>query len=242
MFKTPLALLLSLIVLISCLCFNSCSMVAEAFMSRMELNEFKLEVDEHHLSGKTKLRSVDRDRNGVRIGVNVEELTKSVSKITPPLMDNHNIIIFTQVFDEKFDKDFEGYGLGFGISGQPILHTFHDTFKLILPFQMHYNGVTGDADEPHLDADIKYREALGMLGVGVDIGGLQPSIGVSYTDIVGEIEPFIGYGGNDQELTGRNFGTYLGLKFVHKEFPGYAQIRGFSGEMDGVIASVGVRF
>jgi len=164
---------------------------------------------------------------------------------------------YVQAFgEESFDDTYRGFGLGAGASGFPVLAKLGKNLDLIMFIDGATNVVFGKGEVPvydqygtpvgELDHYLVYLNTELTVGLGLDLYGVKPSLGVAYASHLGTIatEDEIQGASIDIEgtLSGFNFGGYAGVAYRRRDVPVYAEARYYFGLIEGFFLGVGFTF
>jgi hypothetical protein len=102
------------------------------------------------------------------------------------------------------------------------------------------------SEEESYEADLWYAEVETEIAIGVDFHGLRPSAGGYVSTLFGETE-FNGTVDStevdlDADLTATNVGFFLEVYYKNPDFPLFASARALSGDVEGVVFSLGASF
>jgi hypothetical protein len=161
---------------------------------------------------------VDRERVGVRFA-----------------FGNPGIAGFVTPFSETWGSgvDFDAFGVAGGIVGAPRVGNKDSAVGLLIPYLVQFGIGYGDENS----VSLLYLDTRLEVGFGIDWKGIQPSVGLISSSIVGGLDDSI----LDESalLTGFNLGGYAELKYKHPELGLYGRLRALFGDVEGVEASLG---
>jgi hypothetical protein len=164
---------------------------------------------------------------------------------------------YVQAFGEQsFDDTYRGVGLGAGASGFPVLARLGENLDLIMFIDGATNVVFGTGEVPvydrygtpvdELDHYLVYLNTELTVGLGLDLYGIKPSLGVAYASHLGTIaaEDEIQGASIDIEgtITAFNFGGYAGVAYRSRDVPVYAEARYYFGLIEGFFLAAGFTF
>jgi hypothetical protein len=152
------------------------------------------------------------------------------------------------IFFEKWDLDdrlveeVDIFGVNLGVNGTPRF--LKRPVSPIVDYGFDLSVHIGNGDD--FFDDLVYAEVALQAGVGVDVYGVQATVGAMNSTIVGvftleqQIENATGLEG--EVLAGNNLAGYLRVGYRGRDAPVVARIQALIGQITGVVASVGLRF
>lgn len=199
----------------------------EFFTQQDEFEEFKLDTSG---GATTDVFDGDRTRTGLRA-------TFGTSMVRG----------YAQIFHEDWDidpltagMDFDIFGFGGGVTGSPTVHRFTDDMRLILPYRFGLNlGIGTNEFSGATETDIAYFEFEGELGIGADLYGAQPSVGIYGSAMDASLSPDVG---SNSDVTGTNTGVFFQLLYKSDNFPVHGGFRLTGGDVTGGTVSLGFGF
>jgi hypothetical protein len=221
---------------------------AEVFYGEHELDEIEFDRDLEEIFGPG-IDDVERKRAGVRIAVGVD-----------------NIQGYVQLFGEEID-DFDAsqlnagtsltlddlFGVGVGIRGEPVLNEVGPHTKLLAPYRLGINIVTGEGRFNDSNAgtllksasergDFAYIEEEIQAGLGFDVHGFRTTVGVYATLLAGTVEDDIVTDDDDDDLDFEAFnpGLFAELRYKHPHFPLMVGVRATGGDVQGLEGFLGI--
>lgn len=206
------------------------SVSVAAFHEEQELDE--LDVDFDNVPDITLLHT-ERDRSGVRATFGTDFIGG-----------------YVHVFKEEFRApgllltDFDTFGLGGGVVGAPQI-AGSERFKVVVPIRYELGLAAGVEEVSGYDLEWIYYQSSLEGGIGLQFSGLQPSVGVVASSVVGLFEsdnPASPAHLDAAIVDGLNFGGFAELLYQPDNAPVFGRIRAMFGEVSGVQFSLGVRF
>ena len=218
----------------------------EAFYEDVELDEIEiggLDDDDDSL----KVHDITRKRAGVGMSFGSD------------VAQGYFRVFYEEFGKEMLNEPFRGGGVGGGVKGIPKLAEFNDNISLILPYRGGVDFVYGQGEidvyeiqggtPTYLgtaDVNTLYVDLQGSVGIGVDIHGFQPSVGLAFDGLIGtmKVDDTVGQYDidDDEDISAFNVGGFAELRYKHPDFPVFASVRGLFGNIDGFAVSLGVDF
>lgn len=202
----------------------------EGFREELELDELGVDFDN---SPNIKLMNSERDRTGIR------------AKFGTPAITG-----FLQIFKEEFrapgllQVEFDDFGFGGGITGAvPVGGS--DQVKIVVPYKYELGIAAGVEKVSGFDLEWVYYSSSLEGGVGVQVAGLQPSVGFTVNSLYGLFEsdnPASAANVDPAFVDGLNVGAYAELLYQPANTPISGTIRGYFGQVSGVMFSLGLQF
>lgn len=221
---------------------------AVVFAQEHELDDVEFEDDLRTILG-TGINDVERQRVGIRVSVGVD-----------------NVQGYVQLFAEEWD-DFDGsdlrpmsavsfddlFGIGVGARGTPVLRRLRDGVSVVLPYRAGVNLVQGDGRftdtaggsllvAPTTEGDLAYFEQEFSVGLGLNVRGFQPSVGLYGSFFAGLVDDeIVANSANDElEFEASNSGVFVQLEYAGTDVPITFGVRGTVGNVEGVEGFFGV--
>lgn len=209
----------------------------EVFQEESTLDSVDFDYTFEDESTLSETAAVDRDRTGLRMAWGGETSRGYVQ-------------IFTEDWSvaNSTSGDFEGGGTGGGAMGTPEIGDGPADTIMVLPWRVDLSlGLGSNALEDVAFDAMYYTELHADLGVGLQWNGLQPSIGIAYSQLTGFIESNVKEGDPQDEvgkidLAGSNFGFFLDVKYRPEDWALYAHFRALSGDYEATTFGIGVKF
>lgn len=205
-----------------------------AFYEEREFDELTIDPDSDNtgFTGDVDVFDVDQTRFGMGAA-----------------FGKRNLKGFFKVFADSIGDEpleFDGFGMGGGVAGTPIIADISADANLTLPYRVEFSGAFNDTDNDQgpFSGDLVYIENRLEVGVGVEWMGLHPSLGVQTSSIVGFLSDDITDidNTNDYLVTGFNPGFYAGIGYKHPEFPVFVDLRFLAGDVSGWTGALGASF
>ena len=197
-----------------------------AGQANIELGELNMEFDN---GPKEAVKEIERTRLGGRIGFGGDKIKA-----------------YIQGYTEEFADEYDAYGGGLGIIGDPTLVPLGEAIDLVLPFKAGLNATVGDTRfeimSQEFKSDIAYIEFEGDVGIGVRLFGFVPSVGLYVSSINGKGEGCPGLAGDDFDFDGYNTAGFFDLYYKHDAIPLFGRGRLLAGDVDGFTLAIGLRF
>ena len=160
---------------------------------------------------------------------------------------------------DELGGEFDLFELGFGATGAPSVagpcFVEYDAGIAVAYGQGETPGLRGSDVAPtvvDVDENVLYGTLSGRLGLGLDYLGIRPSVGVHGAAYLGRFQaddPLVEFraGGTNLTLeregfTATTLSFYAGIGFQKDGFPLTARVEALFGDLQGLVASVGVRF
>lgn len=214
------------ILLSACLCLGGCAVTLAVFGEDVELGELDMEFE---AGPKDTAKEIKRKRLGGRLGFGGDKIKA-----------------YIQGYTEEFAEDYDAYGGGLGIVGDPTLVPLGETIDLVLPFKAGINATVGDTRFEILTQEVKseiaYVEFEGDIAVGVRLFGFVPSVGFYVSSIHGRGEGFPDFAADDFDFDGYNTAGFFDLYYKHDAIPLFGRGRLLAGDVEGFTLAVGLRF
>ncbi len=223
---------------------------AEVFYDDFELDEIEFEDDLERIFGD-EAGNVERKRAGVRVGYGVEEFR-----------------FFGQVFGEEIEDDDQSdlnpgtsidvddlFGIGAGVAGEPTLQRIDDHSRVILTYRGNLSIVSGEGTfrdsnpttllaSPREEDDLAYFEQELQVGIGVDVHGFRPAIGIYSSFLWGGVDDSIVASQSDDDLFFEAFNAGIYAEFVYwaPHAPVRVGARAINGDVEGFSIFAGLSF
>lgn len=199
----------------------------ELFYEDFELGSLEYEPS---IGPHFRARDVERRRGGVRVAFGDEQFSGYVTA-------------FGETWKDPFiGASFHNFGMGGGLTGQPVVGRLRRGGKLLIPYRVGISFVGGYEEVDAADYFLYYGEFEGEFGVAVNYSGFQPSAGLYFTTLSGGIETDLGFARRTEHLYGFNGGAYAELKYDNRRSPIYGRLRGVIGDVEGVSLGLGIKF
>lgn len=202
----------------------------EFFAQDIELGEVTFDPD--NVPGEFDVKDIERKRRGFR-----------------GAFGKRSVRGYFNIFGEEWDRgfqtatDFEMLGIGGGVLGEPSVSSHNnDNVRVVLPYRAGFNGVFGSEELGAVEEDTLYFEFEGEFGVGVDLWGARPMVGLYASSISGVVDTRDGVADPDSDYSGTNVGGFAELRYKHHSFPLFASIRAQGGDAEGVVFTFGGSF
>ena len=156
--------------------------------------------------------------------------------------------------EDFFDGVYELFGVRLGIDGTPRLLP-DSTVSPIVDYAWTLAYQFGDGDIPVLsqggsrlataDATMSYGETTLRAGVGVDVQGVQLSVGAQAAFLYGSVDidrTPVSPPADSLEFDAFNVGGYLRARYRAAEIPIVATVQASVGDLSGILVQLGVRF
>ena len=204
--------------------FKEARIKGEVFYEDIELGE--LEYDPEG-AFDFDVPDIDRTRSGVRGMYGWPEMQ-----------------VYVQLFVEEFasNPEFDLFGFGAGVTGDPDVHEFSDGVSVVIPYRLGFNVTAGEEDVGATEQTLAYAEMESEVGVGIDFAGLRPSVGFYVSSISGTIEIDDNITDPETDFDGANAGGYAQISYKHKDVPVYGRFRALAGDVEGFVFTVGAAF
>ncbi|MEN8149113.1 MAG: hypothetical protein ABFS86_04775 [Planctomycetota bacterium] len=198
----------------------------ELYVEGQELENVNLDPD---IGGDIDV-GADRDRLGARFAFGPDKVRG-----------------FFHVFKENWQytdlpgglrgAEYDNWGIGGGLKGEPVVKTFENDLKMLVPYRGDISFVWGEHEDDS-EWEMRYVEIHLEAAFAIDWRGLRPAAGLAVSGIGGLLE---GYG-TDTGISGGNAGLFLDLSYQHPEFPLYGHIRAMGGDYRMLVIGFGAKF
>jgi hypothetical protein len=152
---------------------------------------------------------------------------------------------YVETFGEDFLADEYAWGIGGGITGEPVLHRFNDELSLILSYRAGLAAVAADdAIFAGEEGDYTYTEVSLEAGIGLDYRGFRPSVGITTSRLEGHIDfdDEENDETDDKDIEADFAAGYVELAYRPRKAPLQISVRGLAGEEQGVYARLSWTF
>ncbi|MFT7670505.1 MAG: hypothetical protein ACI8X5_003214 [Planctomycetota bacterium] len=203
----------------------------ETFLQNIDLGDMSYDHSSEFGSDRPDIKDVPRERLGFRAS-----------------FGRPSVRGYVQFFGEKWEKGFvtsnsyDLLGFGGGVTGEPVVGSYsEDNVRLVIPYRAGLNMAIGSNEESLVKETSLYVELEAEVGFGAYLWGFRPMAGFYTSNLEGVVETEVGPD-SDFSFSGTNIGAFLELRYKHDNFPVFASIRGQSGDVEGLVLTLGASF